>query len=110
MDGTGYPRRLPGEALHLTERVMAVADVFEALTAADRPYKLPKTLSESLRIMAVMCRSGTSTPSSICISCAGRIWLAYAQQHMNPSQIDDVGHRSAGAHRPGLTRLFHPLS
>lgn len=90
MDGTGYPRRLPGEALHLTERVMAVADVFEALTAADRPYKLPKTLSESLRIMAVMCKERHLDTELYLYFLRSRIWLAYAQQHMNPSQIDDV--------------------
>lgn len=90
MDGTGYPRRLPGEALDLTERVMAVADVFEALTAADRPYKLPKTLSESLRIMAVMCKERHLDTELYLYFLRSRIWLAYARQHMNPSQIDDV--------------------
>ena len=58
MDGTGYPRRLPGSAMQTTERIMAVADIFEALTAADRPYKPAKTLSESLRIMALMGKDG----------------------------------------------------
>jgi len=69
---------------------MAVADVFEALTAADRPYKLPKTLSESLRIMAVMCKERHLDTELYLYFLRHRIWLAYAQQHMNPSQIDDV--------------------
>ncbi|GAM61966.1 ABC-type amino acid transport [Vibrio ishigakensis] len=54
MKGTGYPRQLKGEELSIPERIMALADVFEALTAADRPYKKAKSLSESLRIMRFM--------------------------------------------------------
>ena len=58
MDGQGYPRRLAAEQLTLADRVMALADIFEALTAADRPYKTPKTLTESLKIMALMAKDG----------------------------------------------------
>ena len=56
LDGTGYPRRLKAPELTLADRVMTLADIFEALTAADRPYKPPKTLSESLKIMTHMVR------------------------------------------------------
>jgi len=56
MDGKGYPRRLQGSQMSIEERVLALADVFEALTAADRPYKSAKTISESLTIMAKMCQ------------------------------------------------------
>ena len=57
MDGTGYPRGLRGEEMSIPARVMAIADIIEALTAADRPYKEPKTLSEALRLalVAVLC-------------------------------------------------------
>src|SRR5690606_8662701 len=58
MDGNGYPRRLRAEQLSLPARMMAIADIFEALTAVDRPYKRGKTLSESLMLMANMCRNG----------------------------------------------------
>ena len=54
MDGTGYPKRLKGEEMSVPARVMAIADVFEALTARDRPYKAPKTLSDSIKIMSFM--------------------------------------------------------
>ncbi|MDX1595044.1 MAG: HD domain-containing phosphohydrolase, partial [Gammaproteobacteria bacterium] len=54
MDGTGYPRGLKREEMSLQARIMGIADIFEALTAADRPYKKAKTLSESLRIMGFM--------------------------------------------------------
>ena len=50
--GTGYPRRLKKEDMSIPARIMAIADIFEALTAADRPYKKAKTLSESIKIMS----------------------------------------------------------
>ena len=56
LDGTGYPKRLRGEELSLQARMMAIADIFEALTARDRPYKKGKTLSEAIEIMARMRR------------------------------------------------------
>ncbi|WP_334313354.1 HD domain-containing phosphohydrolase [Psychrosphaera algicola] len=54
MDGTGYPRKLKRDEMSVPARMMAIADIFEALTAADRPYKEPKKLSECLRIMGFM--------------------------------------------------------
>ncbi|WP_246012848.1 HD domain-containing phosphohydrolase [Pigmentiphaga humi] len=90
MDGTGYPRRLRGEDLPVTERVMALVDVFEALTAADRPYKPPKTLSESLGIMAAMCRGRHLDTELYQYFLRSRVWLDYARQFIDPGQIDDV--------------------
>lgn len=90
MDGTGYPRRLHGDALQTTDRIMALADVFEALTAADRPYKLPKTLSESLRIMAFMSRDRHLDAELYLYFLRSRVWLDYAQRFMKPAQIDAV--------------------
>ncbi|WP_298016987.1 HD domain-containing phosphohydrolase [uncultured Castellaniella sp.] len=90
MDGKGYPRRLRGEQLGTTERIVALADVFEALTAADRPYKAPKSLSESLRIMASMCREGHLDPDLFRYFVRSRVWLDYARAHMRPEQIDEV--------------------
>ena len=86
----GYPRRLRGEQLGTTERIVALADVFEALTAADRPYKAPKSLSESLRIMASMCREGHLDPDLFRYFVRSRVWLDYARAHMRPEQIDEV--------------------
>jgi HD-GYP domain-containing protein (c-di-GMP phosphodiesterase class II) len=90
MDGKGYPRRLRGEQLGTTERIMALADVFEALTAADRPYKPPKSLSESLGIMASMCRGGHLDPELFQYFLRSRVWLDYARSFMRPEQLDDV--------------------
>ena len=59
MDGTGYPKRLTREVMSLPARMMAIADIFEALTAADRPYKSGKKLSETIRIMHAWLRRHT---------------------------------------------------
>ena len=56
MDGTGYPRGLKRDEMSIPARIMAIADIFEALTARDRPYKARKTLSECVEIMARMSR------------------------------------------------------
>ncbi|MGB6009500.1 HD domain-containing phosphohydrolase [Castellaniella sp.] len=90
MDGAGYPRRLRGEQLGTTERIIALVDVFEALTAADRPYKAPKTLSESLGIMAAMCKGGHLDPELFQYFVRSQVWLDYARAFMRPEQIDAV--------------------
>jgi HD-GYP domain-containing protein (c-di-GMP phosphodiesterase class II) len=90
MDGQGYPRRIPGEALQTTDRIMALADIFEALTAADRPYKPPKTLSESLRIMAFMSKDRHIDVELYLYFLRNRIWQVYAERFLSPAQIDEV--------------------
>ncbi len=90
MDGTGYPRRLCAEDLPVTDRIMALADVFEALTAGDRPYKPAKTLSESLRIMAFMGRDKHLDAQLFVYFLRSKVWMDYARQFMRPDQIDDV--------------------
>ncbi len=90
MDGDGYPRRLDAESLTVPERIMALADVFEALTAADRPYKTAKTLSESLRILAFMSRDGHLDPEVFCLFLESGVYLEYARRFLKPEQIDKV--------------------
>ncbi|MEP9349565.1 HD domain-containing phosphohydrolase [Xanthobacter sp. KR7-225] len=90
MDGTGYPRRLKGGALSVEERVMALADVFEALTAADRPYKPAKRLSEALRIMAFMCKDGHLDPAVFGYFLESGIWQTYAERFLRPDQRDGI--------------------
>lgn len=90
MDGSGYPRRLRASTLPLQDRVMALADVFEALTAADRPYKPAKTLSESLRIMAAMCRDQHLDTELFRYFLRSRLWQAYADELLRPAQRDEV--------------------
>ena len=90
LDGQGYPRRLKADQLGLPERVMALADVFEALTAADRPYKSPKPLSETLAIMARMCREQHLDADLFRYFLHGALWQRLAQRHLRPAQIDHI--------------------
>ena len=90
MDGTGYPKRLRREQMSLPARMMAIADIFEALTAADRPYKKAKTLSEALGIMACMCRDAHIDPELFGLFINAQIYLQYAKRFLDPQQIDAV--------------------
>ena len=90
MDGTGYPRGLKGEEMSIPARVMAIADIFEALTAADRPYKAPKKLSEALKIMRCMVKDRHIDPDLFRLFVHSGVYQEYARQHLNPEQIDDV--------------------
>ncbi|SEN07662.1 HD-GYP domain, c-di-GMP phosphodiesterase class II (or its inactivated variant) [Pseudomonas sp. ok272] len=90
MDGTGYPKRLKREEMSLSARMMAIADIFEALTAADRPYKKAKTLSEALGIMAFMCRDAHIDPQLFALFVKERIYQQYADQYLEPQQVDAV--------------------
>jgi len=90
LDGTGYPRRLKGDQLSIPERIMAIADIFEALTAADRPYKKAKTLSESIRIMSFMRNDGHICPELFSLFLTTGVFREYAKAYLAPEQIDDV--------------------
>jgi HD-GYP domain-containing protein (c-di-GMP phosphodiesterase class II) len=90
MDGTGYPRRLQREELSPLARMMAIADIFEALTAVDRPYKKGKTLSEAVKIMAVMKKEGHIDPALFELFLRSGIYRQYAERFLRPEQIDSV--------------------
>ena len=90
MDGTGYPRGLKGEQMSIQARIMAVADIFEALTAKDRPYKDGKKLSESLRILGFMKQDAHIDPDIFQLFVDEKIYLQYADHYLDPAQIDDV--------------------
>jgi HD-GYP domain-containing protein (c-di-GMP phosphodiesterase class II) len=90
MDGSGYPRGLKGEEMSVPARVMAIADIFEALTAADRPYKRPKTLSESIRIMRMMVKDKHIDGDLFKLFLESGVYLEYAKQFLQPEQIDEV--------------------
>lgn len=90
MDGTGYPKRLKREEMSLPARMMAIADIFEALTAADRPYKKAKSLSEALGIMAFMCRNAHIDPQLFRLFIEAHIYRQYAERFLDPRQIDAV--------------------
>lgn len=90
VDGKGYPRGLTREQMSLPARIIAIADVFEALTAGDRPYKRAKTIAESLAILGQMKVSGHVDPDLFDLFLRERIWFDYAQKFLDPVQIDEV--------------------
>ena len=89
MDGRGYPRRLDARALSIPDRIMAVADIFEALTASDRPYKRQKSLSESLAIMAGMVARGHLDGEVFELFLRSGVCIEYAKRYLKPEQIDE---------------------
>jgi len=89
MDGTGYPRGLRRDDMSVVARIMAIADVFEALTAADRPYKPGKKLSEAIRIMGVMKRERHLDPDLLDLFLTAEVWRDYARQYMKPELVDE---------------------
>ncbi len=90
MDGKGYPRGLTRDQMSIQARVMGIADIFEALTAKDRPYKRGKTLSESLRILGNFKQGGHIDPDLFDVFIRQKVYLRYAEQFLDPEQIDNV--------------------
>lgn len=90
MDGKGYPRGLRGEQMSVQAKIMAIADIFEALTAKDRPYKDGKTLTESLRILGSFALNGHIDPDLFDIFVRKKVYLTYAERFMDKAQIDEV--------------------
>jgi HD-GYP domain-containing protein (c-di-GMP phosphodiesterase class II) len=88
--GTGYPRRLAAEQLSVPSRIMAIADIFEALTASDRPYKQTKTLSESIKILWFFKKDKHIDADLFDLFLSSGLYLRYAERFMLPSQIDAV--------------------
>lgn len=92
MDGKGYPNHLTEPQLSIPARMMGIADIFEALSAGDRPYKKAKTLSESLRILGFMKKEGHINAELFNLFIREKVYLDYAKAHLKPEQIDDVKH------------------
>jgi HD-GYP domain-containing protein (c-di-GMP phosphodiesterase class II) len=90
IDGRGYPKRLQGEQLSVLARIMAIVDIYEALTAADRPYKRGKTLSESLEIMRAMAVSRHIDADLYNLFLESGIFRRYADRFLAARQIDEV--------------------
>ncbi|MCB1740756.1 MAG: GAF domain-containing protein [Gammaproteobacteria bacterium] len=117
MDGTGYPRGLTREQMSVQARVMAIADVFEALTAGDRPYKQALSLSQSLRILGDMCQKNRIDPDLFDVFVRERVYLSYANRFLDPAQIDTVDHASipgfeerVSDNTSGMTMACQPVS
>jgi HD-GYP domain-containing protein (c-di-GMP phosphodiesterase class II) len=90
MNGTGYPRKLKKEDMSIQARIMAIADIFEALTAADRPYKPAKTLDEAIEIMSFMRNDQHIDPDLFDLFLTRQVYRNYAETHLKPEQVDEV--------------------
>ncbi|MEH8177495.1 HD domain-containing phosphohydrolase [Aeromonas veronii] len=90
MDGTGYPKRLKRDEMSIPARMMAIADIFEALTAGDRPYKKAKSLSEAIHIMGFMQQDHHIDPELFALFLRSGVYLRYAERYMSPELIDEV--------------------
>jgi HD-GYP domain-containing protein (c-di-GMP phosphodiesterase class II) len=90
MDGKGYPRGLRGDQMSIQARLMAIADIFEALTACDRPYKKGKSLTESLQILGKFSLNGHIDPDLFDVFIRQKVYLEFARRFMKPAQIDEV--------------------
>jgi len=90
MDGRGYPRGLTREQMSLQARIMGIADIFEALTAKDRPYKPGKTLTEALTLLGKFKLGGHIDPDLFDVFIREKVYLQYAAQFLSPEQRDEV--------------------
>ncbi|MEW5903528.1 MAG: HD domain-containing phosphohydrolase [Pseudomonadota bacterium] len=100
MDGKGYPRGLVREQMSIQARLMGIADIFEALTAKDRPYKPGKTLTESLHILGNFKLNGHIDADLFDVFIRQKVYLEYARQYLSSEQIDEVDERQIPGFEP----------
>ncbi|MDP7038160.1 MAG: hypothetical protein QGI45_03310, partial [Myxococcota bacterium] len=91
--------------MSIPARIMAIADVFEALTAADRPYKKGKTLSEAIKIMGFMKKDNHLDPQLFDLFITSGVYKDYAQRFLPDNQIDDVDESAALSMQPTAFEL-----
>ncbi|MBO6935432.1 MAG: GAF domain-containing protein [Deltaproteobacteria bacterium] len=106
MDAKGYPRGVAAGDMSVPARIMAIADVFEALTAQDRPYKKGKTLSESMRILSFMKRDNHLDPDLLDLFVRSGVYQSYAEKYLPDSLIDEVDEDAILSTKP---KEFEPL-
>jgi len=90
MDGKGYPKGLLGEQMSVQARIMAIADIFEALTASDRPYKEAMGVSEALQILGNMKLDHHIDPDLFDVFVREKVYEDYAREYLKPEQIDEI--------------------
>ncbi len=100
VDGKGYPNGLRGDQMSVQARMMGIADIFEALTAKDRPYKKVITLSESLIILGKMCLEGHVDADLFDIFVRKQVYMRYAEKYLDAAQIDAVDQKKIPGYRP----------
>jgi len=105
MDGKGYPKGLTREEMSLPARMMGIADIFEALSSKDRPYKKGKTLTECLQILGNMKLNHHIDPDLFDLFVSEKIYLRYANEFLDPEQIDDVDETKIPGYAPTLATV-----
>ena len=90
LTGSGYPRKLTLNELSVPSRIMAIADVFEALTASDRPYKKAKSLSEAVKILAHFKKDRHIDPDIFDLFLTSGVYKRYGERFLQPAQLDEV--------------------
>lgn len=88
--GGGYPFGLKGDEISFEARILAIADIFEALTAHDRPYKDPNSLNQSMKILSFMAKDNELDKDLIKFFVKKGLHLKYAHKHLMPSQMDEI--------------------
>jgi HD-GYP domain-containing protein (c-di-GMP phosphodiesterase class II) len=100
MDGKGYPKGLTRDQMSLPARMMGIADIFEALSAKDRPYKKGKTLTECLQILGKMSLDNHIDPDLFDLFVSAKVYMQYANEYLDPDQIDEVDEQKIPGYRP----------
>ena len=90
LNGEGYPLGLKEDKLSIASRIIMIADIFEALTSPDRPYKSPKKISETLHILQTMKNKGQIDADIYHLFLKEKIFITYAQKYLSPEQIDEI--------------------
>ena len=94
LDGTGYPKGLKEEEMSTQAKIMAIADIYEALTAEDRPYKDGKKLSQAMRIMGYMKNDYHIDKDLFEIFIKSGVYKQYAEKYLSDDQLDDIDEAS----------------
>ena len=110
MDGSGYPKRLTGAQMSVPARMMAIADIFEALTAVDRPYKKGKTLSEAIKIMGFMQKDRHIDAELFALFLRSGVYREYAERYMPKELVDEVDIQAYLGAVPGSAPASPPSS
>lgn len=100
LDGTGYPRGLTKEQMSVPARLMAITDIFEALSAVDRPYKKAKPVSECLFILGTMVEKNHLDPDIFAVFVESGVYKNYISEYANPEQLDDVDLNNLPGYKP----------
>ena len=101
MDGKGYPNGLTRDQMSIPARVMGIADIFEALSASDRPYKKGKTLTECMKILGFMKKDQHVDPDIFDVFVKEKLYLKYAEAFLPDNQIDEVDHEQIPGYEAG---------